>query len=221
MTVLEADTRQQRECVSTIVSRFLPNVVSYRALNLDGALPMRIYARRLDALVTEGLQELYARQLADGGWSWCAYPEAHALTTAYALLGLAEAEAAGYPVDAAVIGRAQAYLRQKLITPSLQREPWQLNRQAFILYALARSGAADVARSTTLFESRERLNLDAIAFLALALHSINPEDELRLEALNQLMLNRAVTRATGTPSLKRPIRTAGTGRLIPARQLWY
>ena len=68
---------------------------------------------RLDALVTEGLQELYARQLADGGWSWCAHPEAHDLTTAYALLGLAEAEAAGYPVDAAVMGRAQAYLSAK------------------------------------------------------------------------------------------------------------
>ena len=94
-------------------------------------------------------------------------------------------------------GRRQT-LRQGLITPSLQLEPWQLNRQAFLLYALARSGAADVARSATLFESRERLNLDAIAFLALALHAINPQDELRLEALTQLMLNSAVTRATGT-----------------------
>lgn len=197
LTVLEAETRQHRECVSTIVSRFLPNIVSYRALVPLDAFESDLPAK-LDALVTEGLQELYARQLADGGWSWCAYPESQALTTAYALLGLAEAADAGYPVDAAVIGRAQAYLRQKLIAPSLQLEPWQLNRQAFVLYALARSGAADVGRSATLFESRERLNLDAIAFLALALHAINPQDELRLEALTQLMLNRAVTRATGT-----------------------
>ncbi len=194
---LEAETRQNRDCVSAVVSRFLPNIVAYRALGLMGESGSDL-RETLDALVTEGLQELDARQLADGGWSWCSDPEAHAPTTAYALLGLGEAAAAGYPVDAAVLGRAQAFLRKGLITPSLRLEPWQLNRQAFILYALARSGAADVARSTTLFESRERLNLDAIAFLALTLHAINPQDEMRLEALTQLMLNRAVTRATGT-----------------------
>ena len=197
LTVLEADTRQHRDCVSTIVSRFLPNIVAYRALEQIGDSDPEMRAR-LDALVTEGLQELYARQLADGGWSWCSYPEAHALTSAYALLGLAEAADAGYSVDAAVMRRARAYLRQGLITPSLQLEPWRLNRQAFLLYALARSGAADVARSATLFESRDRLNLDAIAFLALALHAINPQDEMRLEALSQLMINGAVTRATGS-----------------------
>ena len=152
---------------------------------------------KLDALVTEGLQELYARQLAGGGWSWCAHPEAHVLTTAYALLGLAEAADAGYPVDAAVIGRAQAFLRGRLITPSQQLEAWELNRQAFVLFTLARSGAPDIARSAILFESRERLNVDAIAFLALALHAINPDDESRLETLTQMLINRAVIRATG------------------------
>ena len=197
LTFLEADTQHFRECTGTIVSRFLPNIVSYRALDQMGITDADLRAR-LDGLVTEGLQELYARQLADGGWSWCSYPEAQDLTTAYALLGLAQAADAGYPVDAAVIGRARAYIRQALIRPSLRLENWRLNRQAFMLYALARSGAADVARSTTLFESRERLNLDAIAFLALTLYSINPEDDFRLEALTQLMLNRAVTRATGT-----------------------
>ena len=122
--------------------------------------------------------------MAGGGWSWCAHPQAHLLTTAYALLGLAEAADAGYPVDAAVIGRAQAFLRGGLITPSLQLRAWQLNRQAFVLYALARSGAPEVARSATLFERRER-------------QTHNPDDESRLEALTQLMINRAVIRATG------------------------
>ena len=197
LTRLAADTQQNRACAGAIVSRFLPNIVAVRALDEMGITDADSRAT-LDGLVTEGLQELYARQLADGGWSWCSYPEAHPLTTAYALLGLAQAAAAGYPVDAAVIGRARAYIRQTLIRPSLALENWRLNRQAFMLYALARSGAADVARSTTLFESRERLNLDAIASLALTLHSINPEDDFRLEALTQLMLNRAVTRATGT-----------------------
>ncbi len=197
LSYLEAETRQYRQCASTIVSRFLPNIIAYRALLQMGELDSDA-KEKLDELVEAGLQALYARQLADGGWSWCSYPEAHDLTTAYALLGLAEADAAGYPVEAAVIGRTRAYLSERLITPSLRLEPWRLNRQAFVLYALAKSGAADVARAATLFESRERLNLDAIAFLALTLHAINPEDDYRLGALTQLLLNRAITRATGT-----------------------
>ena len=197
LTYMEAETLRFRECTTTIVSRFLPNIVSFRALTELG-MPESELKATLDALVSEGLQELYARQLANGGWSWCSYPEGDELTTAYALIGLAEAKRQGYLVDSGLMRRAQRFLVQRLITPSLKLEQWKLNRQAFILYALAESGAADVARSTTLFESRERLNLDAIAFLAQTLHIVNPDDRMRLDSLTQLMLNRAVTRATGT-----------------------
>ncbi len=196
LTFLDAESRRFSECNSAVVSRFLPNIVSYRALK-ELALSRPTLKNRLDELVSEGLQTLYGRQLANGGWSWCAYPEADAMTSAYALIGLAVAEAQGYPVDARVIRRARRFLREQLIRPSLEVEQWQLNRQAFLLYALAESGAPDIARSTTLYESRDRLNLDATAFLALALHRINPADHLRLDALTQLMLNRAVLRASG------------------------
>ncbi len=196
LNFMEAETTRFRECASTIVSRFLPNIVAYRALN-ELNLAQAALKTKLDELVSEGLQTLYARQLANGGWSWCSYTEADELTTAYALIGLAEAQQQAYPVDENVIRRAQRFLSQRLITPSLNIEPWRLNRQAFVLYALARSGAPDVARSATLFESHERMNLDAIAYLAQAVHLINPDDRLRLDTLTQVMVNRAVTRASG------------------------
>ena len=196
LTYLEMETLQFSECNSAVVSRFLPNIVSYRALKELGLSRPELESK-LDALVSEGLQILYARQLTNGGWSWCAYPEADVMTTAYALIGLAEAERQGYPADANVIRRAQRFLRRQFIRPALEVEQWQLNRQAFILYALAKSGAADIARSTTLYEHHERLNLDAIAFLAQTLHRINPADHTRLDTLTQVMFNRAVTRASG------------------------
>ncbi len=197
LAYLETETARFRECTTTIVNRFLPNIVAYRALaELDLARPE--LEVKLDELVSAGLQQLYARQLAGGGWSWCSYPRAEVLTSAYALLGLAEAQRAGYPVDAAVLRRAQRYIAQRLITPSPETTPRHLNRQAFLLYVLAQAGVPDVARSTTLFESRERLNLDAAAFLAQALYTINPADRLRLEGLAQQMLNKAITRASGT-----------------------
>ena len=196
LDTLARDAKRFRECAAPLISRLMPNIVVFRALSQMGLAAPQDLAK-LDALASESLQELYARQRADGGWSWCSYPQSHTLTSAYALMGLAAAKSQGYLVDESVIERAQDYLRFQLTVPSLQMESWQLNRQAFLLYALAYSGAPDIARSATLFESRERLNLDATAFLASALHIINPAD-IRLDALAQFMLNRAVIRATGS-----------------------
>lgn len=193
---LSRDTLRYRECTETIVSRFLPNIITFRALNELG-LAEPALRESLDDVVVEGIQELTARQRSDGGWGWCSFIYSHPYTSAYALIGLTEARKQGYAVDDAVISRAQDYLGFQMITPSLRVDPWRLNRQAFLLYALARSGKPDVARTVTLFESRERMNLDAIAFLAQTLYIINPDDTERLDVLTQFMLNNAVTRATG------------------------
>lgn len=196
LTYLESASRRYRECATTIISRFLPNIVSYRAIaELGLAKPES--KTKLDKLVRQSLEDLYARQGSDGGWSWCSYHKSHPPTTAYALIGMAEAKRLGYPVNQTVFWRAQRYLERQLIAPTQEAETWRLNRQAFLLYALASSGAPDVAQSAALFNHRARLNLDAIAFLTKALHIINPDDE-RLDALGQMMLNRAVTRASGT-----------------------
>ena len=194
---LESATSRYPECTTAIVNRFMPNIHSYRAIKELGLEESELEAR-LDALVQSGLRELKSRQRPDGGWNWCAYPRSHAPTTAYALVGLAAARDQGYTVDESVMRRAQNYLRSRLFTPTLVHEPWRLNRQAFLLYALAYSGAPDLPRSLALFNSRARLNLDAVAFLAMTLHDMDPADGQRLEALTQMMFNRAVTRASGT-----------------------
>lgn len=196
LTTLESTSHRHRECATAIISRFLPNIVSYRAIAQLGLAKPELKAN-LDELVTQSLQDLNARQRSDGGWSWCSYHKSHAPTTAYALIALAEAKRLGYLVNLTVFWRAQRYLERQLVAPTLQATAWRLNRQAFLLYALASSGAPDAARSAALFTHRARLNLDAIAFLAQTLHIISPYDE-RLEALGQMMLNRVVTRASGT-----------------------
>ena len=195
LTYLERTTARHKECATAIVSRFLPNIVTYRALEELGLAKPELKAK-LDELVSQGIVDLYARQAPEGGWGWCYYPRAHTLTTAYALIGLAEAKSLGYPIRDIVISRALRLLRTHSVTPSLAQPNWKLNRQAFLLYALALSGSPANSLNTELYSQRARLNLDAIAFLALTLHSVNPADE-RLETLAQMMLNRAVTRATG------------------------
>ena len=96
-----------------------------------------------------------------------------------------------------MISNARNFLRGTFITPGLNVETWQLNRQAFVLYALARSGDPDVARTTTLYESRDRLSYYAKGFLALALHLIDPNDTSRTDVLLSDLLNGAALSATG------------------------
>ncbi len=185
------------QCIEQTVSRFLPNIMTYRALEQLNVANAELKSQ-LDSGVNFALQRLYAQQEVDGGWGWFVQDDSNPLTTAYALIGLAEAQNAGFSVDADVINRAQDYLRSTFIVPGLNQPTWRLNRQAFVLYALARSGSPDNARTATLFESRDRLDYYSKAFLALALNLIDPADTTRTDTLLSDIFNGAVVSATGT-----------------------
>ena len=196
LTALSESDGRQSVCTTTIVNRFLPGLVAFRALKeLGVAAPESI--GKLDRLVAESLRTLSVRQHYTGGWSWCHHYRSHIGTTAYVLIGLAEAQRQGYALDTSTIKWAQRYLVSQLIEPDFSASRWQQNRQAFLLYALADSGAPVLDKTYWLFEHRGRLNLDAIAFLAKTIFAINPDDQTRLGVLSQMMVNSAVTRSTG------------------------
>ncbi len=166
------------QCTEQTVSRFLPNVITYSALeqlNLDRPA----LQANLDEQVEVGLQLLYVRQNINGGWGWFPRDDSNLLTTAYAVVGLHEAREAGYPVEASVLRRAQEFLQlNSALTSTYQFSggDWQYNREAFVLYALAISGEPDVARMSNLYENRARLSTNGQAFLALGLHIAQPQD---------------------------------------------
>lgn len=184
------------QCVEQTVSRFLPNIMTYRALDSLGVANAQLRSD-LESGVNFALQRLYAQQKADGGWGWFVQDASNPLTTAYALIGLAEAKNAGFPVGDDVISGAQNYLRTTFIVPDLSREQWELNRQAFTLYALARSGKPDISRTANLFESRARLAIYAQAYLALTFNLIDPTDTRRTDIILSDLNNSAITSATG------------------------
>ncbi|HUN07465.1 MAG TPA: Ig-like domain-containing protein [Aggregatilineales bacterium] len=184
------------DCAEQTVSKFLPNVITYRALDqLD--LTDETLKAQLERNVNRGLQRLNATQRADGGWGWFVQDSSNPLTTAYALVGLIEAQASGFTIPAESIRRAQAFLQSTFVVPGANVEAWRLNRQAFVLYALARAGAPDVARTATLFESRDRLTLDAKAFLAMTFALATPADGSRSDVLISDLINAATLSATG------------------------
>jgi uncharacterized protein YfaS (alpha-2-macroglobulin family) len=93
------------ECTEQTVSRFLPNVITYRAYKELG-LDRPDLAERLPGQVSVGLQRLYNRQHYDGGWGWWINDESNPYLTAYVMLGLIEAERAGFTVDEEVVRQA-------------------------------------------------------------------------------------------------------------------
>jgi len=113
------------------------------------------------------------------------------------VLGLTVAHQAGYTVQADVINRGIAYLRSQLRTIKSLEQPYLLNRQAFILYVLARAGESDVSRTVALYDQRQNMALYARAFLAHTLYLIDNGDP-RISTILSDINNAAILSATGT-----------------------
>lgn len=182
--------------IEQTVSRFLPNIMTYRALD-DLGVAREGLKSTLDFTVNESIQKLYAEQKADGGWGWYVQDLSDPMVTAYAVLGLQIAQEEGYPISESVLTQARSYLRSKLVTPSPSRARYILDRQVFILYVLARGGFGDVGRTSIMYDYRENLSLYAKAFLAQTLQILNPEDTERLNTLLDDIMSNAVISATG------------------------
>ena len=183
------------ECTEQTVSRFLPNVFTYRAydqLKLDNPE----LAAKLPGLVSLGLQRLYSQQHFDGGWGWWTRDDSNPFLTAYVLLGLVEARRADFAVDQVVIDNAVGYLRSSLTAPSDTMEPWQANTQAFILYVLAEAGSGDLGRSVALFGQRQQLDIFGRAYLAMAIHILD-EEAGQIQTLLDDITSAAIVSATG------------------------
>ncbi len=164
-------------CIEQTVSRFLPDAVMFRAQKALGLNDQKLTTELASTLET-ALQRIYADQHVDGGWGWFISDPSDQLISAYTLLGLTEAKAAGWQIDNRVFAKTVQGLQSSLIDVDDKTPSWDLNRQAFILYVLARASQVelthdpaaqfyDVSRSVKLFDQRDRLNLDAQAFLAM------------------------------------------------------
>ena len=186
------------DCVEQTVSRFLPNVITTRALKSAGLSDPELESN-LRGQVNAALQRLANWQYPDGGWSWWANvgQKSDPQTSAYVVLGLVEAQEAGYAISGAVLERALEYLRGEVQLVSRLKAPAFLNRQAFLLYVLARAGSPDISATVRLYEQRQDMAIYARAFLARAFYLIDAGDP-RLQTLLSDFATNAITSATGT-----------------------
>lgn len=183
------------ECTEQTVSRFLPNVFTYRAYQ-QLRMNNPELEDKLPGLVSVGLQRLYSQQHVDGGWGWWVLDDSNPVLTAYVLLGLVEARRAEFPVDDYVIEQAISYLEDSLVAPKDVEEAWQANRQAFVLYVLAEAGSGDLGRSVALFNERQKLDTFGKAYLAMAIHLLD-EQASQVDTLLDDITSAAIASATG------------------------
>ncbi len=195
LDALEVLKNFPHQCVEQTISRFLPNIMTYRALDALGLANPEMEAG-LEFAVNQALQKLVAERKVDGGWGWFINDPSNPLVTAYALIGLTEAEAQGFAVEPTLISGAQRFVRANLTRVGVATDETRLNRQAFLLYALAVSGEPDVARTSSLYELRGRLSLYAQALLAMTIHQIDPDDG-RAQTMLSDLANQAALSATG------------------------
>jgi uncharacterized protein YfaS (alpha-2-macroglobulin family) len=205
------------ECTEQTLSRFLPNLELYRAIQELG-LDAPDLKSRLDHTLDEGLRRLVSNQNEDGGWSWWparpAAPspldevgiepglgfggqESDPYITAYVLFGLSRARQAGVFVDDAVIQNASNYLLATLPSLQMLSSMWQFDLMAFEYYALTQAGTSTGGGAASLYEIRERLSPWGEAMLAMTLETLSPGDGRVNELLSNLDAS-AVRTATGT-----------------------
>ncbi len=184
------------ECTEQTVSRFLPNVFTYRAYQTL-KLKNPELEKKLPILINTSLQRLYNDQHYDGGWGWWVTGESNPILTAYVLLGLVEAQRLDMgTVDEQVISQAVSYLQNNLLEPQDVAHPWQANQQAFVLYVLAEAGQGDQGRVTALFGKREQLDMFGRAYLAMAMHLLDKSNK-QINTLINDITSKAISSATG------------------------
>ncbi len=155
-------------CAHSIADRLLPNIITG-----DAFARLGLENDRDTSFITEWVSQLQGLVKVDGGWGWCYSERSNDWITAYALLALSKAELAGYRVDERIMAAAADYLDGQIKAPSELTESSQVNKQAFLLYALAETGVDSSNEVDQLLAARRAL-LDPYArgLLLLAYHLV-------------------------------------------------
>ena len=209
----EGDDSQQN--TEQLLSELLPNIELYRTQQQFG-LQTPGLKQRLDRALNSGYQRLLARQNPDGGWSWeLGSPTSDPYVSTYALFTLGRAGLAGINVNPDVLRRAVEYVNSVGLNPGVSpaspydeqpAEPvdrgtwpqttWELDRIAFMQYALTQAGSGDPAYLAELDARKTQLSPWGQALLALAFEKLTPGSPQARTLLSDLQTT-AIRSASG------------------------
>jgi uncharacterized protein YfaS (alpha-2-macroglobulin family) len=151
-------------CTEQTMSSFLPNVIvasTLKDLKVTSTINPSLLKRQVDA----GLERLYDFQHDDGGWGWWKEDDSMVFMTAYVVSGMAQAKDAGFQPRNDVIDKGKEFLRK-----SLKDHPNMIaDLRAYVVYALALAGDRDAKLIDTVWDNKEKLTAEGVAFAGLAM----------------------------------------------------
>jgi alpha-2-macroglobulin len=178
------------DCNEQLISKFLPNLITYQALDEADMQDTDLKAQ-LDATITSTIPKLKLAQLEDGGWGWWAdSKESSPMISAYVMYGLWHAQEAGYDVDESIIRKGKTYLINQIVDYSDKKaasNSYQVNRLAFMVYVYAHYDDKVDARAMALYERWPLLSLESRAYLAYALDLLGGHDDEVTTLMNSLV----------------------------------
>jgi len=186
------------ECTEQTVSRFLPNLEVYLAIQQFG-LEAPVLESRLDRTLKDGIIKLESEQHYDGGWGWSGdkYGKSDPYTTAYVFLGLVRAQQAGYSIHSYTLENAVEYLIEYLgANQPKMKVSWEYDRAAFIHFALSEANKPVVDLAFSLYDFRDQMNPWGQALLALTLDTFYPGSDESNTLFSNLQ-STAIRSATG------------------------
>jgi uncharacterized protein YfaS (alpha-2-macroglobulin family) len=188
---------EERELYSneSIMSHFLPNMITYQTLKtLD--LEFHQLENRLDLLISDTLDALAVSQNSDGGWSWRGGGASDPEISSYLLFGLIQAQEAGVFVDELMVQRAIGYLMATMPVVDMISEPWQYNQQAMRYFSLTEAGVDVRGGMKALATLQTQLDPGYQALLAIALETSEPGTEEARSLISNLS-SKGIRIATG------------------------
>ncbi|UCF10301.1 MAG: Ig-like domain-containing protein, partial [Candidatus Bipolaricaulota bacterium] len=184
------------ECTEQLVSRFLPNLLNYRALLLLGVDQPEL-REKLETLVSVALERLYPRQRDDGGWGWWRGGRSSTFLTAYVVFAMHVAASLDFEVRREAIDDGLAFLRDALLDREDLDGPFAGNAQAWLLYVLTiADDDVPAAHVGALYDARDHLGHYGRALLILTLNFLNPADP-RIDTIISDLENDVILSATG------------------------
>jgi hypothetical protein len=173
-----------------VLSYFLPNLETYRALQTSGMEDPLLKAR-LDESLNDSITALVRNQNLDGGWGWIRGSDSDPYISTYVLFGLGRARLAGVSIPDETFNSVQEYLREfALVDPTLGTfQPWELDRLTFTFFALSQTSGLqepDFPLLNTMYDKREQLSPWAQALLALSLEATTPSNPLTRDLISNL-----------------------------------
>ena len=195
LSALEALEDRELYSNESVLSYFLPNVITYQTLKtLELEYPQ--LESRLDFLILDTLDALAASQNDDGGWGWWEGGASDPETSSYILFGLVQAQKAGVFVDELMIQQGTGYLMATLPAVDMLSESRQYNLLAMRYFALTEAGIDVTAGMQALAALESQLDPGYQSLLAVALESGHPGNDWTKSLLSNLV-GKGIRSATG------------------------